>query len=152
MIRRLHHVGIVTSNLDAAVRHYSSLYGCVAPSVVTSIDRPGLKFRTVMLSVASGCGNHIQLIEPEIGFGLEELQTKGEGAIIEMAFEVDDIEAFSREAAAQGLEPRNLLGLPIDTPYLVAASGNRYLYLPKERNFGTSIEIIQVMPKQAGAA
>jgi len=147
----MHHVGIVTSDIESAVRHYTSLFGCATPALV-SIDRPGLKFRTAMVSVAPASGSHVQLIEPEIGFGVEELRSKGEGAIIEMAFEVDDIEAFSREMNEQGMPPLNLLGQPIDTPYLVAASGNRYLYLPKDRNFGTSIEIIQVMPKQAGVA
>jgi catechol 2,3-dioxygenase-like lactoylglutathione lyase family enzyme len=151
MIRRLHHVGIVTSDIEAAVRHYTSMFGCATPTII-GIDRPGLKFRTAMVSVAPGSGGHVQLIEPEIGFGVEELRSKGEGTIIELAFEVDDIEAFSRQMHEQGMPPLNLLGQPIDSPYLVASSGNRYLYLPRERNFGTSIEIIQVMPKQAGAA
>jgi catechol 2,3-dioxygenase-like lactoylglutathione lyase family enzyme len=144
MIRRLHHVGIVTSNIDNAVQHYVKDFGCPAPKIA-SVERPGVKLRTAMLSL--GSGTHLQLIEPSIGLGVAELQSRGEGAIIEMAFEVDDIESFAREKRAAGATLTDLLGNPIEADYLVAASGNRYVYLAKDDNLGTSIELIEVRTK-----
>ena len=141
MIRRLHHVGIVTSNIEQAVHHYVESFGCPPPKIVT-IDKPGVKLRSAMISI--GAGTHLQLIEPAIGLGAEELGSRGEGAIIELAFEVDDIESFSRKKRAEGATLMDLLGKPIDADYLVASSGNRYVYLSKDENLGTSIELIEV--------
>jgi hypothetical protein len=64
---------------------------------------------------------------------------------LEYALEVDDIEQFGREIRGRGITPVDLLGNPIEASYIVAASGNRYFYLPKAKTRGTSIEIIQVM-------
>jgi hypothetical protein len=41
----------------------------------------------------------------------------------------------------------DLVGNPIEADYLVAASGNRYVYLAKNDNLGTSIELIEVRSK-----
>ena len=144
MIRRLHHVGIVTSDIELAARHYVASFGVPEPKIV-SIDRPGVKLRSAMISV--GGGTHVQLIEPAIGLGVEELRSRGEGAIIELAFEVDDIESFSQQKRAEGATLTDLAGNPIEADYLVAASGNRYVYLAKDGNLGTSFELIEVRNK-----
>ena len=44
----------------------------------------------------------------------------------------------------RGIQPVNLIGEPIESKFLVASSGNRYFYLPKDRTRGTSVEIIHV--------
>jgi catechol 2,3-dioxygenase-like lactoylglutathione lyase family enzyme len=146
MLRKLHHVGVVTADIDQAICHYVETFGCKPPNVV-AVDKPGIKLRTAMLAIGSENANYLQLIEPEIGPGVDELAARGEGAIFEMAFEVEDIEAFHDEIAGQGVKPVNLVGEPLETRYIVASSGNRYFYLPKDKMRGTNIEIIQVMPK-----
>jgi catechol 2,3-dioxygenase-like lactoylglutathione lyase family enzyme len=144
MVRKLHHVGVLTANIEETIRHYVETFGCQPPKVV-SVDKPGLKLRTAMLAIGSENANHIQLIEPEIGPGVDEIASQGEGAIFEMAFQVDDIEAFHDEIAQRGVHPVNLLGQPIEAKYIVAASGNRYFYLPKDKMRGTNVEILQVV-------
>jgi catechol 2,3-dioxygenase-like lactoylglutathione lyase family enzyme len=141
MIKGLHHVGIVTANIEDAIRYYVETFGCPPPKVVT-VDKPGIQLRTAMLSIGA---SHLQLIEPKTGPGVEELQTRGEGAILEVAFQVDDIEQFYDEMSHRGISPVSMVGAPIDTRYLAASSGNRYFYLPQEKTRGTSVEIIQVM-------
>jgi catechol 2,3-dioxygenase-like lactoylglutathione lyase family enzyme len=145
MIRQLHHVGILTKDVQASVRHYVETYGCAAPKIV-SVEKPGLKLRTAMLQLGS---SNLQLVEPEIGPGVQELHAGGEGTIFEMAFQVDDIEQFHDEMTERGITPVTLLGAPLTEKYLVANSGNRYFYLPKEKNRGTTIEVIQEIPKKA---
>jgi hypothetical protein len=145
MLRKLHHVGIVTADIEAAIRHYMETFDCPAPKVV-SVDKPGIKLRTAMLAIGCEKPSHVQLIEPKIGPGVEELRRGGEGAILEMAFEVEEIESVHDDLSRRGIAPVDLLGRPIDSKFLVASSGNRYFYLPREKMRGTSIEIIQVIP------
>lgn len=141
MIRRLHHVGIVTANIEAALRHYAEVFGCEMTQIL-SVDKPGMKLRTVMLSVGE---SHLQLLEPESGLGLDDLKNGGEGAIFEMALEVSDIEEMYDRMKARNIEPVNIVGEPLQTKFHVASSGNRYFYLPRNKMRGTRIEIYQVM-------
>jgi hypothetical protein len=141
MIRRLHHVGIVTANIEAALSHYVEVFECEMPRIL-SVDKLGIKLRTAMLSIGE---SHLQLIDPENGPGVDDLKKGGEGAIIEMALEVSDIEEMYDKMKARNIEPVSIVGEPIPAKFLVASSGNRYFYLPKDKMRGTSIEIYQVM-------
>lgn len=120
---------------------YVKTFDC-EPAKIISVEKPGLKFRAVMLSLG---GSHLQVIEPEIGLGVEELKQTGEGAIFEMALEVDDIEGFYDRVKSQGVTPVGLDGNPIQTKFVTATSGNRYFYLPREMVLGTNIEIYQIV-------
>ena len=141
MIRRLHHVGIVTANLEAALSHYAEVFGCEVPRIL-SVDKPRIKLRTAMLSIGE---SHLQLIEPESGPGVDDLKGGGEGTIFEIALEVSDIEEMYHRMKAQNIEPVDFVGEPLRTKFLVASSGNRYFYLPRDKMRGTLIEIYQVM-------
>jgi catechol 2,3-dioxygenase-like lactoylglutathione lyase family enzyme len=141
MIKRLHHVGVVTSNIEKSLQFYVTAFGCPDVNIV-SVDKPGLKLRTAMIPL--GTGTHLQLIEPKIGLGVEELAERGEGAIVEMALEVDDIEAAHDRMREQQMFPVSILGDPLQEKFVRAASGNKYFYLPKAKTRGTSIEFIEV--------
>jgi hypothetical protein len=73
------------------------------------------------------------------------LRDGGEGTIFEMALEVSDIEEMYHRMKAQNIEPVDIVGEPLRTNFLVASSGNRYFYLPRDKMRGTLIEIYQVM-------
>lgn len=141
MIRGLHHVGIVTANLERTIGLYRSLFGS-EPSAIVNIEKSGIKLRTAMLSLGN---SYLQVIEPIIGPGVDALQRYGEGAILEIALEVKDIEQFHHELQLKGVDPVNIVGEAIEEKYLVASSGNRYFYLPKHATSGTSIEVYQVI-------
>jgi catechol 2,3-dioxygenase-like lactoylglutathione lyase family enzyme len=64
MIRRLHHVGIVTKDIEQAVRFYVETFGCPEPKVV-SVDKPGIRLRTSMLSIGASHLVSRNLLHPE---------------------------------------------------------------------------------------
>ncbi len=143
MIKNLHHVGVVAADIEAAIRFYVETFQCQPVKVVT-VDKPGLKLKTAMVSIGASSGTCVQLIEPELGLGVQELREQGEGTILEMALRVEDIEMACNQMKRLGISPVNILGQPLNTNFVTAASGNKYFYLPKEKAQGTSIEIIQI--------
>ena len=141
-IRRLHHVAILTRSIERSVDHYVHLLGVERPEI-RAVDRPGLKLRTTMVATGPGADTRIQLIEPEIGPGVEELAKGGDGTLFEVAFEVGDIAAAATAYRVAGTEPQDLAGDRLDVDYLTAASGARYFYVPSEASDGTRTEIYE---------
>jgi catechol 2,3-dioxygenase-like lactoylglutathione lyase family enzyme len=139
MIRGIHHVGIVTSSMERTLVRFSEVFGCDAPNI-RSLNTPNLQFRTALVNIGSG---YVQMIEPQVGYGTEELATHGEGAIIELALEVSDIGAFHRHLKRQGVIPVDIFGQPIPSNFLTASSGSKFFYLPKDVTAGTRIEIYE---------
>jgi methylmalonyl-CoA/ethylmalonyl-CoA epimerase len=151
MIRRLHHVGILTHDIAAAVERYERLLDAPTPSV-RHVTQPAFELWTTMVAAGAGSGSHVQLIQPVVGPGVADLQERGEGTLYEVAFEVDDIEAVSASFRASGLAPCDLAGAPIEGACLVASSGNRYFYLAPAQTGGTHIEFIEVARPSGVAA
>lgn len=143
-IRRIHHVAVVTSNLEAAIVHYVNALKC-EPGPIRTIDRPGARFRTAMLPVCQGADTFVQLIEPSEGPGTGELERNGEGALLEIGFEVGDIAEAGRQLQDAGTHLRDVAGENIETEYLTSSFGNRYAFLHPNDMRGTRIELVQVM-------
>jgi NAD(P)-dependent dehydrogenase (short-subunit alcohol dehydrogenase family) len=141
-IRRLHHVGILTHSIDQLIEHYVALLGVDRPEV-RAIDRPGMKLRTTMVATGPGSDTYLQLIEPEVGPGVDELARGGDGTLFELAFAVDDISTASEAFRSNGTIPTDMPGSPIDSAFLTALSGSRYFYLPREAGAGTRTEIFE---------
>lgn len=139
--RRLHHVAILTGDIDRAVEHYATTLGADRPEI-RSIDAPGLRLRTAMLRPGSEPSAAIQLIEPEVGPGVVELERDGEGALYEVAWEVDDVEAVANGMLGSGASLLDMAGNAINAP-ITARSGSRYFYLDRETTAGTRTEVIQ---------
>jgi catechol 2,3-dioxygenase-like lactoylglutathione lyase family enzyme len=144
MIKRLHHVGILTHDIEAASDRFRRLLDAPA-SPIRHVTQPAFSLWTTMIAAGLESGSFVQLIQPEIGPGAADLAASGEGSLYEIAFEVDDIETASASFRADGLVPCDIAGNPIDRAFLVASSGNRYFYLSPAQTGGTHIEIIQVV-------
>jgi NAD(P)-dependent dehydrogenase (short-subunit alcohol dehydrogenase family) len=140
-IRRLNHVAILTGSIERTLDHYVSLLGVERPAIL-DVDRPGVKLRTTMVRTGPHAETSLQLIQPEIGPGVDELARGGDGTLYEIAFEVDDIGSTARSFRSDGVAPRDLLGQEIESEYLTAASGSRYFYLPTDATLGTRTEIL----------
>lgn len=140
------HVGIVVEDLEKSIKFYSDVFGFKQPktgpySKILIVDKPRYKVRYAMLT---NNGFFIELLEGKEGPWEERLKEKGQGAICEMCFAVDNIEKFHDEIEKQGMTPVDGYGTPlVDKKYVEAPSGSRFIYLrPKETN-GTLIEILQ---------
>jgi catechol 2,3-dioxygenase-like lactoylglutathione lyase family enzyme len=143
-IKRIHHVGILTADIEAAVESYALLLTNRPPRIV-DVARPAVRLRSAMIPVGEGSGTHVQLIQPVEGPGVDELEKGGEGVIYEVAFEVADIAAANTAARQAGEFPTDLAGDTFEGPYLTAGSGSRYFYLQPTAQRGTRLELIEVV-------
>lgn len=141
MIKQVHHVAILTKDIEQAIRHYVDLLGCEEKEPAT-VEKPGLHWRTVLLPVGNGT-TAIQLIEPHEGPGVEELRRGGEGALFEIGFHCEDVETFGDHLGKREIPPSDLLEEPLQEPYLTSKFGNRYYIVPRKRSRGTRLEFVQ---------
>ena len=146
-ITRIHHVGILTADIDAAVELYAGLLQN-RPSRIVDVARAEVRLRSAMIPVGKGSGTYVQLIQPNDGPGVEELAAGREGVLFEVAFEVEDVELAVAVARRAGDTPTDLAGIPIEGSYLTASSGNRYFYLQPTHARATRMEFIQVITSE----
>ena len=144
MITNLHHVAILTSDLEEAIAYYVDMLGCQQPKIA-EVDKPGVKFKSAMLPIGPSGETFLQILEPEIGTGVKELDRGGEGTLLEMAFQTDDIEDFADKMNDRGVLPSNIVEKPIEEKYIQSKFGNRYFILPAKQLRGTRVEIVQMM-------
>jgi hypothetical protein len=98
-----------------------------------------------MLPIGKSGATFLQIIEPVVGPGVEELKRGGEGTLFEVGFQVDDIEDFNRSLRARDSGPVDMTGQPIDANFIPSKFGNRYSFVPASLTRGTRVEIVQVM-------
>jgi catechol 2,3-dioxygenase-like lactoylglutathione lyase family enzyme len=141
MIRQLHHVCILTDDVDALAARLQATLGLPAPPTPRLVSNEGTELRTTMLPI--GNGTYLQLLEPHRGPGVAELEHGGEGALFEVAFEVRAADRAAEEVRGRGLTPVDLSGQPLAEGYATAGSGSRYLYLPRHMTAGVRVELIE---------
>lgn len=146
MITNLHHVAILTSNIEEAIQFYTNLLGCQSPRIA-EVDRPGVKLKSAMLPIGPTGDTYLQLIEPSEGPGVAELERGGEGTLFEVGFQVDDIADLHGQMDAREIRPQDLAGDSIDDKFIESKFGNRYFFLPKDKTRGTRLEFVQVINK-----
>ena len=141
MINQIHHVAILTTDIEAAIDHYVDLLGCARQEPI-DVSKPGLRWRSVLLPLGNGT-TALQLIEPLEGPGLEQLRRCGEGTLFEIGFDCDDIETFGDHLAARDITPSDLTEIPLDDKYLESKYGNRYYIVPPGDSRATRLEFVQ---------
>ena len=146
MITNLHHVAILTSNIEDAVQFYTNLLGGQSPRIA-EVDRPGVKLKSAMLPIGPTGDTYLQLIEPSEGPGVAELERGGEGTLFEVGFQVDDLADLHDQMDAREIRPQDLAGDSIEDKFIESKFGNRYFFLPKDITRGTRLEFVQVINK-----
>lgn len=146
MITNLHHVAILTSNIEDAIQFYTNLLGCQSPRIA-EVDRPGVKLKSAMLPIGPTGDTYLQLIEPSEGPGVAELERGGEGTLFEVGIQVDDIADLHDQMDAREIRPQDLAGDSIEDKFIESNFGNRYFFLPKDKTRGTRLEFVQVINK-----
>ena len=144
MISGLHHVAILTADIDAAVVQFAALLRTEAPRLVL-VDQPGVKLKSAMLPLGAAKATFLQIIQPIEGPGVEELQRGGEGALFEVGFQVENIEGFNMALRARGAGPLDLAERPIAENFISSRYGNRYSFVPRSITRGVRVEIVQVI-------
>ena len=139
------HVGIVVKDIEKAIAFYSEVLGWKMPtkgvySSILHMNTPGEKMKYAMLSSGD---TYIELIEPEEGTWSEYLVDKGEGAICELCVRVEDVQEAISVLEAKGMTPMDWSNKPLTEKFMIAPSGSKCFYLPKEKTNGTLIEFLQ---------
>jgi catechol 2,3-dioxygenase-like lactoylglutathione lyase family enzyme len=143
LIIKLDHVGIVVKRLDREiVDFYVKVFGCEQPKYF-KLENPDEEIDYCHMRILD---NYVELLAPKRGPFLDYLKEKGQGALAELCFEVDDIKEFYNRMKKQGVILVDSLGrsLPEERPYsIVPGDDNKYAYIPVNKSFGTIIEIIE---------
>jgi catechol 2,3-dioxygenase-like lactoylglutathione lyase family enzyme len=145
MIQQIHHVAILTKDIDAAIKHYVDLLGCEMADPI-DVEKPGVRWRTVLLSIGNGT-TALQLIQPLEGPGVEELERGGEGTLFEIGFACEDAEAFGQHLKGRAIDPSGLKEESLEENYLQSKYGNRFFIVPREKSRGTRLEFVQFCDK-----
>ena len=145
MIQQIHHVAILTKDMDAAIQHYVDLLGCEMAEPI-NVEKPGLRWRSVLLPIGNGT-TALQLIQPLEGPGVEELERGGEGTLFEIGFACEDAEAFGQHLEERSVEPADLKEEPLEEKYLQSKYGNRFFIVPRKNSRGTRLEFVQLSKK-----
>jgi catechol 2,3-dioxygenase-like lactoylglutathione lyase family enzyme len=141
MINQIHHVAILTKDIDASIRHYVDLLGCESADPI-EVRKPGLRWRSVLLPIGNGT-TALQLIEPLEGPGVEEIENGGEGTLFEIGFNCADAETFAHHLNKHDITPSDLNENPIEGTHLTSKYGNRFYIVPRDKSRGTRLEFVQ---------
>lgn len=143
MIIKVDHIGIIVENLDKKIiDFYTEIFGCERPKYF-KLDNPSEEIDYLHMRILD---NYIEVLSPKRGPFLDFLKEKGQGMMVELCFEVDDIKKFYERIKEKGI---TLVGpggkpLPPEKPYaMVPGDNNKYAYFPTDKSFGTIIEIIE---------
>lgn len=131
MIRRVHHVGIVVSDLDSELKAYEKAFG-VRPAVVKNTTDG--KLRVAFIPVGDGEIELLQPLNPDTPFG-KTLRTRGQG-IHHFALETDNIETE--------IERMRKEGVAFDTEKpRVGAHGVKIIFTKPETTGGVAVELCE---------
>lgn len=143
---KIHHIGIVTKNVEEVIKYYSEVFGLEKPDSsldkIQKVDLPGYKLKYGFVSAGNAL---VEFLEPIEGPWVKRLKERGEGSMWELCFEVDDIEEFYDEMMKKGINPVDRFDQPlVDKKYISApGSGAKFFYLDRSKTYGTWIEILE---------
>jgi len=142
---KLDHIGILVDRLDdKIINFYRDTLGCERPKYFHARDADE-EINYVYLPFPKG-DNYVELLCPVRGPSLDFMKKKGSGTMFELCVEVDDIEEFYDEMKKKGITLCDPVGrpLPPDKRWCsIAGDDNKYAYLPVDKTFGTTIEILE---------
>lgn len=142
---KLDHIGILVEKLDdEIVRFYQEVLGCERAKHF-AVKNSDEEINYVYLPFPKG-DNYIELLAPVSGPSKEFLQKKGPGTMFELCVEVDNMDEFYDEMKTKGITLRDSMGRPLPKEKKwcsIPGDDNKYAYMPVEKTFGTTIEILE---------
>jgi len=142
---KLDHIGILVEKLDEKIiEFYRDALGCERPKYF-QVSNTDEEINYVYLPFSKG-ENYVELLAPVRGPSLECLKKKGPGTMFELCVEVDNIEEFYDEMKKRGMTLVDSMGKPLPPEKkwcMIPGDDNKYAYLPVDKTFGTTIEILE---------
>ena len=131
MLNKIEHVALAVADLDAAVAHYSEVWG-LEVSHRERVDDQGVE--EVMLRLGDSYLQLLGATEPDTTVG-RFLERRGEG-LHHIAYEVDDLLATIESLRAKGVEM-------IDEEPRLGGRGHMVAFVHPKSNHGLLVELIQ---------
>ena len=145
MKAKLDHIGILVKNLDAdVIQFYQETLG-LGNAKHFHVKNEDEEMNYVYLPFPKG-DNYVELLAPIRGPSKEFLDQKGAGTMFEMCVEVDNMEEFYDEMKKKGINLCDPMGRPLPPEKKwcsIPGDDNKYAYLPTDKTFGTTIEILE---------
>jgi len=142
---KLDHVGILVNTLDdSLISFYREVLGCESPKHFR-VSNEDEEMNYVYLPLPKG-DNYVELLAPVRGPSKELLEERGSGSMFELCFEIGSIEDFYDEMKGKGITLCDPMGRPLPENKKwcsIPGDDNRYAYLPQDKSFGTTIEILE---------
>lgn len=142
---KLDHIGILVENLDnEVIEFYQQVLGC-GRTKYFHLKNSDEEINYVYLPFPKG-DNYVELLAPVSGPSKDFMDKKGPGAMFEMCVEVENMEEFYDEMKSRGITLVDSMGnaLPPERKWCsIIGDDNKYAYLPTDKTFGTTIEILE---------
>jgi len=142
---KLDHIGILVENLDKEViEFYQQVLGC-GRAKYFHLKNSDEELNYVYLPFPKG-DNYVELLAPVSGPSKDFMDKKGPGTMFEMCVEVENMERFYDEMKSRGITLVDPMGKPLPPEKKwcsIAGDDNKYAYLPTDKTFGTTIEILE---------
>lgn len=150
---RLDHLTVLTADLDGMTKVYTDTLGLSRLELGQGLPRPWMGVGDdAHVWIESNGSIWIELVQPSGGVGKAVLDDKrfGEGAIMELVVEVDDLVAFASHMQSKGIvmTAGDNTALPTGQKAVkVESSGDRYAYFPLSASEGMRIMVVQRGPQ-----
>jgi len=142
---KLDHIGILVEKLDDnIIEFYRGALGCERPKHF-HVKNQDEEINYVYLPFPKG-DNYIELLAPVRGPSLDFIKKKGPGTMFELCVEVESMDKFYDEMKERGITLCDSMGRPLtkERKYCsIPGDDNKYAYMPTEKTFGTTIEILE---------
>ena len=152
---RIHHIVAAVKDIEKAASFYTDVLGLERSSENIRISSEDNRNVGSMELAFINTGNEkvwMELCQPKGPGPVAELMEKqGEGAMIELAIEVDDIGEYYDQLQAKGVELVDTNGTPFPTDskcQVLKPFGDKIAYIPKDVACGMNIEVIERGPRE----
>ena len=154
---RLEHLALWSEDIDATAAFLDDALGWKRHPIVFGVDEDNETFGGMSLAFIDANGLWIEPVQPTTdGPGMEFLKAKGNGALVELDFAVDDFDKNIETMRAKGIELIGMDGKALKDRGLLSEwvmidgkreRGDELLsYLPFDVARGTSIELFWEYP------
>lgn len=152
---RMHHVVIMIKDMDRAASFYTEVLGLKRSPANFDIESTGNENIGAIKLAFINSGNEkvwLELCQPTgEGAVMDYMVEKGEGQMVELVVEVDDIASYYDSVRAKGVQLVDIGGTPISEEekyQTVQPYGEKIAYFPSDVACGLTIEVIERGPRE----
>jgi len=148
----LEHLAVWVKSVDKTTKFLDEALGWRRHPLQFGVNDDSKVFGGMKLAFVDANGIWLEIVEPTTpGPGMDFLKEKGNGALVELDFFVDDFDKAEAAVRSKGIEPMGMDGKPMVNGGLLTEwaikdgkrvrGDERLLYMPMDVSRGTSVEL-----------